>query len=201
LTEGRVCGAMPRPMENPGEFERLVSAVLIRFFEQNGRGAPSVATVARCSENLLLLIAERGLPRPLGREELGAPGGMSEDECAPLVGRVVAGTDHEPLLADAARQLVKACFYPEFKVCRDSFREVARDGSCRRQQPERVRGRISGAHCVDCPHWVAHEPDQHAELVAREWHGAVEEFTAHRDLFLPEDFRALRQWLHAKARQ
>jgi hypothetical protein len=126
---------------------------------------------------------------------------MAEEECAPLVARVVAGVEGEALLAEAARQIVKACFYPEFKVCRDSFREVARDGACRRQQLERVRGRISGTHCVDCPHWVALEPAEHVRFVTAEWRGDPAGFTAHREIFLPEDFRALRRWLHAAARE
>ena len=117
----------------------------------------------------------------------------------PLVARVIAGSD-EPLLAEAARHLVKACFYPEFKVCRDSFREVTADGSCRRQELERVRGRVSGTHCVDCPHWVALEPEAHSEFLAREWRAQPALLMEHRDIFLPEDFRALRRWLHAAAR-
>jgi hypothetical protein len=188
-------------MEQEDEFERMVRAVLTRFFAQNGRNAPSAAALMRCSANLRALIGQRGLPRPLGPQELGTPGGMSEDECAPMVACVVAGIDGDAMLMDAARQLVKACFYPEFKLCRDSFREVARDGTCRRQQLERVRGRISGAHCVDCPHWIAREADEHAEFLACEWRGNVADFRSHQAVFLPEDFRALRRWLHALARK
>jgi hypothetical protein len=114
---------------------------------------------------------------------------MAEEECALLIARVMAGLAG-PRLAEAARQLVKACFYPEFKTCRDSFREVAADGSCRRQELARVRGRISGAHCVDCPHWVALTPAQHIAYLTHEWRGDAAEFSAHRDVFLPEDFRA-----------
>src|SRR5690348_1635358 len=128
-------------MQHSDQFERIVSAVVVRYFGQNGRPPPSASQLARFAVQLRALVAERGLPRPLGPDEQGAPGGMAEEECAPLVARVVAGVEGEALLAEAARQLVKACFYPEFKVCRDSFREVARDGACRRQQLERVRGR------------------------------------------------------------
>lgn len=202
-------------MNRDAEFERIVGAVLARFFVQNGRVAPPAAQLAQFAAQLRALVAERGLPPPLAPGELGAPGGMSEEQCAPLVTRVLSGLDpaatdaaSRALLADAARQLVKACFYPEFKVCRDSFREVASDGSCRRQQLGRVRGRISGSHCVDCPHWVAHAPEQHADFLARNWHGAAgcadaraAEFFSHRTIFLPEDFRALRRWLHAAARR
>ncbi len=100
-----------------------------------------------------------------------------------------------------ARQLLKACLNPEFRQCRDSYREVV-DGVCRRQELARTRGRLSGAHCVDCPYWVALRPEQHAALLAREWlAGDLEEFAAHHEIFLPEDFRALRVflWRHARA--
>ena len=187
-------------MQNPEEFERLIAAVVVRFFGQKQQPPPSGAELARFGAQLRQLVEERGLPRPLAAHECGAPGGMSEEECAPLVARVGAGT-RDPLLADAARQLVKACFYPEFTVCRDSFREVARDGGCRRQELERVRGRISGTHCVDCPHWVALAPAQHAAYLRAEWRGDPAVLDAHQSIFLPEDFRALRRWLHAAARE
>jgi hypothetical protein len=116
------------------------------------------------------------------------------------VARVLGGAGDE-LLATAVKQLVKACFYPEFTVCRDSFREPTKDGGCKRQELERVRGRVSGTHCVDCPHWVALSPEQHGEMLAREWRvGSAAQLTENRGVFLPEDFRALRRWLYARAR-
>lgn len=186
--------------ERAGEFPEIVAAVLRRFFAQNAQPVPSAADLGAVAARLRALIAERGLPRPLGPGETGAPGGMSEAECAPLVARV-AGAGAPPLLAEAARQLVKACFYPEFTVCRDSFREAGADGACRRQELARVRNRISGTHCVDCPHWAALEPAEHGAFLRREWRNEPGEFAAHCGVFLPEDFRALRRWLHAEARR
>jgi hypothetical protein len=185
--------------ERGDEFPEIVGAVLRRFFAQNAQPPPSTAEVAALAARLRVLIAERGLPRPLAPGEIGAPGGMSEAECAPLVARV-AGAGATPLLADAAKQLVKACFYPEFTVCRDSYREAGADGACRRQELARARGRLSGAHCVDCPHWVALEPAAHRALLADAWHGDPAALAADCGVFLPEDFRALRRWLHAAAR-
>lgn len=199
MTPGGESGGLRPGMKDACEFERRVEAVTVRYCAQRQQPPPPVPELARFTGQLRGLVEERGLPAPLGPGEVGAPGGMPEETCAPLVARVVAGTEH-PLLPDLARQLVKACFYPEFTVCRDSFREVARDGSCRRQELERVRSRISGTHCVDCPHWVALEPEPHEQYLRREWRGSLEEFAAHRDVFLPEDFRALRRWLHAAAR-
>jgi len=182
------------------EFSRLVDAVLLRFFAQNEQPPPEEAERVRCATNLFALLVERGLPRPLARHERGAPGEMSDAEVAPLVARVLGGSAN-PLLAEVARQLVKACFYPEFKTCRDSWCEVAADGSCRRQELARARRRASGAHCVDCPHWIALAPEQHGKFLARQWRAGEAAFRAQRGIFLPEDFRALRRWLHAATRR
>jgi hypothetical protein len=183
---------------NGAEFERLVVTMVARFCAQ-GNGPVPAAALARFALQLRELVAERGLPPPLPPGAGGAPGGMPESEVTSLVARVTAGLD-APLLIEAARQLVKACFYPEFTVCRDSYREVARDGVCRRQELARARSRISGAHCVDCPHWVALTAAEHRELLTLEWRGDPAVFTAQREVFLPEDFRSFRIWLHAAAR-
>ena len=185
--------------EGAKEFSQLVDRILRRFFAQNGCIPPAHGECLALGARLWAQVAERGLPAPLGPGEAGVPGGMTESECAPLVARLLDRSTNE-LLASAAKQLVKACFYPEFSVCRDSFREVATDGGCRRQELKRVRGRISGAHCVDCPHWVARSPADHEAFLAGEWHEGAAEFRGAREVFLPEDFRALRRWLHTRAR-
>lgn len=176
----------------------MVAELLKRFFAQNGQPSPSAAELAELAARLFALLDERGLPAPLSPGEKGFPGGMAEAECSPLVARVLGGSTNV-LLTEAARQLVKACFYPEFTVCRDSFREVAPDGACRRQELARARKRVSGAHCVDCPYWLRLEPAEHAEFLANQWRGAPAEFAASRGVFLPEDFRALRRWVRARA--
>lgn len=185
-------------MNETEEFSRLVTVVLARFFAQNGRAVRGDG--AEIGARLWAVVKEQGLPRALRAGECGAPGGMSEEACAPLVARVLAGETDE-LLASAVKQLVKTCLYPEFTVCRDSYREPTKEGGCKRQEPERVRGRVSGTHCVDCPHWVALTAERHGEFLARAWRvGGAEALAENRGIFLPEDFRALRQWLHARAR-
>lgn len=201
-------------MPTETKLETIVVTLLTRFFVQNGRVPPADETLMRVATQLRALIDEHGLPPPLAPGErrtaqaASALGGVSEAEAAVRVGRVLSGVADDPLLNDAVRQLLKACFYPELSECRDSFREVTGDGVCRRQQLARTRGRISGSHCVDCPHWIALTPEQHGAMLAREWRGApnkpaetcAAEFFAQRAIFLPEDFRALRGWLHAAAR-
>jgi hypothetical protein len=187
---------------NDTEAERwrtLVGAVLRRFCAQNGRVlAPT--DVDALAAGLRRLIEARGLPPRLAVGEQGAPRDWPKEEVAPLVAQALEAIPApDPLLATAARQLVKACFQPEFKACRDSYREGEDDGSCRRQQLDRVRERVSGSHCVDCPYWTALTPDQHERLLRRAWAGDAAEFATHRDIFLPEDFRALRVFLRKLA--
>ncbi len=179
-------------------FEQLVSKVLHRGAAQRSVAVPP-AQLRRFLAQVGQLVAERGLPTPLVPGEVSGTGGMAEQEFATLAARTLHGLD-DPVLLDLAKQVLKACFYPELSTCRDSFREVAKDGSCRRQEVARARSRISGAHCVDCPHWVEREPAAHAALLAQEWRNEPGLLSAHQGVFLPEDFRALRRWLHAAAR-
>ncbi len=202
LTAQGQCGVV-RAMNNDtaeAEFSRLVTAVLVRFCAQNATPAMTTANGAAVGARLWAVVSEQGLPRALPAGECGAPGGLSDEACAPLVARVM-GAETNALLEVAVKQLVKACLYPEFTVCRESYCEPMKGGGCKRQEIERVRTRVSGTHCVDCPYWVALAPDQHAELLVRAWRvGGAGAFAENRDVFLPEDFRALRQWLHARAR-
>ena len=184
-------------------FVQCVVEILERYFRQNHQALPARSESIAAANRLWALIQKRGLPRPLEKTERGEPGEMPEAESAALFNTVMdsASAECRELLASPMRQVVKACFYPEFKTCRDSFREVSPDGSCRRQELARARVRASGSHCVDCPHWVALTPAQHAKYLAREWRGGAEQFYAHQSVFLPEDFRALRLFLYHAARE
>jgi hypothetical protein len=186
-------------MQAEQEFVALVTAVVERYLAQNGR-SPASPGVAGLASRLFALIEERGLPPPLAEGDCGQPGGMSDETCSPLVARVMAGAD-DVRLEEAARQLVKACFYPEFAVCRGSYHAADPEGRCRRQEPARVRGRLSGSHCVDCPYWVSLDEPAHRDLLRASWRGDRRDFEAHADLCLPGDFRRLRRWLHAHARR
>jgi len=185
-------------------FSERVQGILRRFCTQNGAGCPDDVLLRELARRLWSVVRERGLPAPLAASDPGIPGELPEAECTDLVARVWGETPvtEREKLAVPVRQLVKACFHPEFKVCRDSFREVSADGACRRQQLPRVRARISGTHCVDCPYWVALEPAAHVRFLTREWQPACrDELAANLDIFLPEDFRNLRRLLYAEARR
>lgn len=187
-------------METAAEtFGKIIGQILERYFWQNTRPLPPTDEISAMGARLWSLIQDRGLPPPLHPADRGTPGEMSDEELDPLVNRVLGNSPAvwRDEFAAPVRQLVKACFYPEFKTCRDSFRERSPDGSCRRQELKRCLTRVSGTHCVDCPHWVALTTEQHNRYLAKEWRPeGVQEFLSHRGVFLPEDFRALRLFLH-----
>ena len=189
-------GPAPRVRMTQGEFESRVEAILRRFAAQQGRPASSAEDGRRFAKQLAQIVDERGLPQQSQLLESRGAAALSETEISTLTARAIAGVSEE-WLADVARQLVKACFYPELETCRDSFREVRSDGSCRRQELDRVRGRVSGTHCVDCPHWVALPPEQHRRFLQQEWKGDRATLECNPGVFLPEDFRALRQWIRS----
>lgn len=178
------------------KFADLVRPVLERALRQSGHAVPAAAQ-ALLVERLRALVAARGVPPPLPTGEKGVPGEMPAAVVAPLIEPLVAdftSADREALAAPV-RQLVKACFQGDFKTCRDSYREVSPDGSCRRQELTRASERISGSHCVDCPYWLSLTPMQHERLLTKAWHGDSATLAAHRGVFLPEDFRALRLFI------
>jgi hypothetical protein len=184
-------------------FAALAAACLRRFFAQNGRPPLPETLLAAYTGRLWTVVNDAGLPCPLPESESGEPGEMPADRVAGLAAKVFHGLELPGRHADLdtpTRQLLKACLQPEFRQCRDSYREVVA-GVCRRQELARARERVSGSHCVDCPYWVALQPDRHAVLLARAWvSGGPEDFANHRDIFLPEDFRALRVFLWRQIR-
>ena len=178
------------------QFADLLLPVLERALRQSGRVVSAEAS-ALFAERLWAIVAARGVPPPLRPGEKGEPGEMPAAVVAPLIEQLLEGlapADREAL-GVPARQLVKACFQGDFKTCRDSYREVSPDGSCRRQELARVRERVSGSHCVDCPYWLSLTPVQHERLLTTAWHGEASVLAAYRDIFLPEDFRMLRLFI------
>jgi len=168
------------------QFRSLLETILGRFLAQNGRPAPELRDVDLLAQRLWALHRERA---PIRQGE----GELDSDAAARLTERVAADLTDPPLLL-AARQLVKACLQPGPRTCRNSYRECTADGHCRRQDLARCRARLSGSHCVDCPYWLQLSPSAHAKLLTRHWHTPdAGEPAAHRAIFLPEDFRRLRQ--------
>jgi hypothetical protein len=181
-------------------FAALGSACLRRFLAQNEKPALPEAELARLAARVWRVMArEAALLPAAGPEWREIPAALVESMAREILDEVLpAGKNAD--LAVPVRQLLKACLQAEPVRCRESYREVV-GGSCRRQDLARARGRISGAHCIDCPHWVALEADRNAALLERSWVvGPVTRFQAHRDVFLPEDFRALRRWVRQAIR-
>lgn len=184
-------------------FVALAGRCVRRWLSQNERPPLDERALADYLGNMWKVVKEAGLPRPLEDSETGAAGEMSGDRVAGLAVRVYGGLGSvlpARELETVTRQLLKTCLQPEFRDCRESYKAVAA-GVCRRQERSRACERVSGSHCVDCPYWVALEPDQHVALLAEEWVAPDRgELARNRALFLPEDFRALRifLWQHIR---
>ena len=181
------------------EFDALVIANLERWFRRNGHGPVAAADLTGLAARLRAMVNQHGLPgvpssgRPEEAPELAA------EECAPLERSVLGPLGVDPRWGTPVRQLVKACLQPEFRRCRDSYRERDADGSCRRQQAGKARGRLSGSPCVDCPYWLELTPEQHARALRDGWAGEPNGFESDPELYLPSDFRALRRLVRAMA--
>ena len=179
------------------EFISLVVRIVERMARQQSRVVVQ-ADAEGFARRLAEVMASCPLPPSLAKGDLGRPGGMADAECARLVA-VVMGSDSDRFLAEVARQVIKACLHPVFTQCRDSYRERAADGSCRRQERDRTRLRVSGAPCVDCPYWTALDGVGHGQLLDAGWLGESAAWRVEADLYLPEDFRALRRWVRRTA--
>lgn len=181
----------------PNDLAPLVHAVVRRVARQQEHEVTDAAA-AEFSRRMAAVVATCTLPAPLPPGEVGRPGGVAEAELTRLVAAVLP-PNADPFLAEVARQLFKACLYPEFTQCRDSYRERATDGRCRRQERDRTRLRVSGAPCVDCPYWMTLAAEDHGRLLDAGWVGDPAVWRAESELYLPEDFRALRRWVRRRA--
>lgn len=176
------------------EFTKLISACLRRFLAQNEIPPLPETELAALAARFWSAVARgASLPSVAEPEWREIPVELVEQLAREVLGAALTparGAD----LGVPVRQLLKACLQAEPVRCRESYREVVA-GRCRRQELARARGRISGAHCVDCPHWAGLDPAKNTALMERAWvEGPITGFQAHRDIFLPEDFRALRIW-------
>jgi len=193
--------ALALPSREAAEaLRRLVPVILERFLWQNSLPVPPKAELVEVGLRLWDVVAEHGLAPALPPGEPGAPGELPEAECAALVARTLAGSTPalREELALPVRHLVKASFNPEFRECRNSYREPSPDGFCRRQDLARARKRTSGTHCVDCPYWTSLRPGEHLQLLIKAWKPeALPLLAGCLDIFLPEDFRAFRGLIQA----
>jgi hypothetical protein len=174
------------------EFASLVEAVLARGLQQTGQRALEPDESAALVTALCDLGREGGwaLRFAAGSDEM--PGAV----VAEWVSRLKAASpDRGPEFAALLKQLLKACFQPAPETCRDSYRECDSAGRCRRQERAYDLARLSGAHCVDCPHWTRYSERDHLAWLGKEWRSGADELENSRGIYLPEDFRRLRGWV------
>lgn len=180
-----------RHAEVYAEFSRRVTAVVARGLRQTGQAPLAPGEAAALAETLWALGQEGGWAARFdrGHEEM-APAHVArgvERLRNAMPGRAEA-------FAGMAKQVLKACFQPAPAECRDSYRECDAAGRCRRQERTYDLARLSGAHCVDCPHWEAMAASAHLDWLAPQWRAGRADLEAEREVFLPEDFRMLRTW-------
>lgn len=185
-------------------FVHQVKKILQRHFGQTEKSAPPEQALVHFGKVLWRLVQKHGLPAPLANADQGQDQNMPSEKLASRLDEVWRGfkfSDYRSDLEVPARHLVKGIWQPEFKKCRLSYKESDSSKNCDRQDLAKVRSRISGAHCVDCPYWVSVSSLKNEKLLTKEWNqNKVAEFTANADVFLPEDFRSLRQLLYMHAR-
>lgn len=183
----------PEHADAAARFAALVSACLRRFLAQNEKPAVPEPELAGLTARFWRAVSREASKSAAEIEWREMPAALVEELAREILDDAMTPERREDLNVPV-RQLLKACLQAEPVRCRESYREVV-GGHCRRQELARTRGRISGAHCVDCPHWGALDAGKNTALLERAWvEGPATGFHKHRDVFLPEDFRALRTW-------
>ncbi len=176
-------------------FRGTIAGVVARFLAQNQFAPVDEMTLGALADALVSMGEEI-------RRVVGAPmaGELPDDIVKEGVASVLAVfSPPRSELAGLVKQLIKGCYQPDHPQCRESYHETDAHGRCRRQELAYDLTRVSGAHCVDCPHWRGWTPDDHAARLAAEWKAGSAVFLAQREVFLPEDFRALRLFTRSHA--
>jgi len=185
-------------------FEAAAAAVVARMLQQDGGAAVSPDVIRSGVRGLWEAAEAIGWPPPLPAGSTRRAGETPGAALEPRVLTVAAGVVNEAeraRLLPVIRQLLKACVYPEFTECRDSYRATGSEGRCSRQQPAVAAARISGSPCIDCPYFVTRTEPEHEALLREGWIGGPGEgFDRSPSVFLPKDFRPLRRFLWLRSR-
>lgn len=185
-------------------FTHQIKKILQRYFRQTEKTPPPEAALVHFGTILWRLIQQHGLPEPLEAADQGEDETMPAEQLTARLDEIWSAfrfVDYRNDLETPARHLVKGIWQREFKKCRLSYKESETTGNCDRQSLSNALPRISGSHCVDCPYWVSISAEKNEKLLSKEWNqNAVAELTAHLDVFLPEDYRSLKQLLYMHTR-
>lgn len=204
----------------PGSYDRLVATcggtavntfveigldISRRFFAQQSILPPGDAYIRSLWDGLWNTILAEGLPVPLAGNAIGEPRTLDDAYLFALAEKTLQRLPRhrtEDTLRTLCVQVLIATLSPEFKACRQSYQNLDASGACPRHSADHCRDRVSGSHCEDCPFFVALSQDQHRKLLGRSFGPSNQAaWTAQADLFLPEDFRALRIFWHLHLRQ
>lgn len=129
-------------------FETQAATVVGRMLLQDGGPAVSPSVIRTCVAALWDAAEAIGWPAPLpdgvACRAAETPGAALEPKVLAVAAQIEVDAERARLLP-VLRQLLKACVYPEFTECRDSYRASGADGRCARQQRAVAAARISGS--------------------------------------------------------
>lgn len=186
-------------------FTAFLRPVIQRFCRQNSRPVPSDQIIDEYGTILWNTCLKHDVVLPLRKGEKGTPSALDPDDVAELISEILDQMHYPEVRMDLAllsNQLVRAILLPEFKSCRLSYCEKNEAGLCERQNLKHSKKRVSGAHCVDCPLFVLTRPDKHPKVLRSQWADeGVTELETNMAVFLPEDYRQLRYFLHLQRRK
>lgn len=189
--------------DNALAFAALLRPIVERFCRQTSRSPIPVDVINGFAYLLWQVSSEYGFPEPLD-DDSGEGFPMDLDEVAELMAQIldlIDTTEYRLEIAILSNQLLKAVLQPEFKRCRLSYCRPNQQGFCERQSLAHCRQRVSGAHCVDCPLFILTPPDKHPKILRMQWaKDKVAELESNIEVFLPNDFRQLRFFLHLHRR-
>lgn len=201
--------AYTKALARYGNNERAVFTVLSipvikRFCKQTSRPEFPDKIIQEFCAVLWSVTIATGFPLPQEETGQNAPVDVDADIHSDRLASVLDQLDYPEYrmeLAILANQFLKTLLQPEFRSCRLSYCKTNEAGVCERQSLARCKKRISGAHCVDCPLFIVTNPAKHPKVLKAQWAKEKrDELDEQMDVFLPEDFRQLKFFLHLHRR-
>lgn len=181
-------------------FASLVTPIVERFCTKNELPPIDSDLVDEFSAALWAIAQEEGISRPLSKKEKGEPVSLEPEVKAELITELldrIETSEARFALAHMGKYFFSTMLQPEFADCRLNYCTANEEGEYRRQNLDYCKKRISGSHCVDCPLFIQTEPENHPQILQLQWK-AIDDSELHEnlDVFLPEDFRQFRYFMH-----
>lgn len=185
-------------------FTAITIPVIIRFQEKRKRPIPSETMMADFCNRVWTAATDLGILPPT-EKGVEPPLPHPEGTVTEAIIQSLDGFESGELRMDfalVANQLLPLLVGVEPKTCCLAYCEKSPAGLQERQHKDHALGRISGAHCVDCPLFVLTQSEKHPRVLKAQWDSEKqEELESSIDVFIPEEFRQLRLFLHLHRRR